>query len=117
VAAGVLVLGRVPPLLARSEPVLDGLLVVGLASIVVGGVLALAQDELKQRTIHLLQIPQRPRRLRVLGDWPFSLFFGRDYTAPSRSKRVSRGVTRTGHLALRNRALVTLPRRTAPSGP
>ena len=48
VAAGVLVLGRVHPLLARSEVVLDGLLLVGVASIVVGGVLALGQDKLKQ---------------------------------------------------------------------
>lgn len=48
VAAGVLVLGRVHPLLARSEVVLDGLLVVGLASIGVGGVLALRRDRLKQ---------------------------------------------------------------------
>lgn len=48
VAAGVLVLGRTHPLLAMNQVVLDGLLVVGLASIVVGGVLALAQDELKQ---------------------------------------------------------------------
>ena len=52
VAAGVLVLGRVHPLLALSEVVLDGLLVVGLASIAVGGVLALAQDELKQILAH-----------------------------------------------------------------
>jgi len=52
VAAGVLVLGRVHPLLARSEILLDGLLVVGLASIVVGGLLALAQDELKQILAH-----------------------------------------------------------------
>jgi multicomponent Na+:H+ antiporter subunit A len=48
VAAGVLVLGRVHPLLARSEAVLTGLLVVGAVSIVVGGVLALGQDVLKQ---------------------------------------------------------------------
>ncbi|CCH88427.1 NADH dehydrogenase (Quinone), Na(+)/H(+) antiporter subunit A [Modestobacter italicus] len=48
VAAGVLVLGRVHPLLARSDVVLTGLLVVGTASIVVGGVLALGQDVLKQ---------------------------------------------------------------------
>ncbi|KUH65499.1 oxidoreductase [Mycolicibacterium novocastrense] len=48
VAAGVLVLGRVHPLLARSDAVLTGLLVVGVASIVVGGVLALGQDVLKQ---------------------------------------------------------------------
>jgi multicomponent Na+:H+ antiporter subunit A len=52
VAAGVLVLGRVHPLLALDQAVLDGLLVVGLASIVVGGVLALAQDELKQILAH-----------------------------------------------------------------
>jgi multicomponent Na+:H+ antiporter subunit A len=52
VAAGVLVLGRVHPLLAKSDLVLDGLLVVGLVSIAVGGVLALAQDELKQILAH-----------------------------------------------------------------
>jgi multicomponent Na+:H+ antiporter subunit A len=52
VAAGVLVLGRVHPLLAESEVILDGLLVVGLASIAVGGSLALAQDELKQILAH-----------------------------------------------------------------
>jgi multicomponent Na+:H+ antiporter subunit A len=52
VAAGVLVLGRVHPLLALNRTVLDGLLLVGLASIVVGGVLALAQDELKQILAH-----------------------------------------------------------------
>lgn len=48
VAAGVLVIGRVHPLLARSEPVLTGLVVVGAVSVVVGGVLALRQDVLKQ---------------------------------------------------------------------
>jgi multicomponent Na+:H+ antiporter subunit A len=52
VAAGVLVLGRVHPLLEKSDLVLDGLLVVGLVSIAVGGVLALAQDELKQILAH-----------------------------------------------------------------
>ena len=52
VAAGVLVLGRVHPLLARSDAVLDGLLVVGFASIAIGGLLALAQDELKQILAH-----------------------------------------------------------------
>jgi multicomponent Na+:H+ antiporter subunit A len=52
VAAGVLVLGRVHPLLSKSDVMLDGLLVVGLVSIVVGGVLALAQDELKQILAH-----------------------------------------------------------------
>jgi multicomponent Na+:H+ antiporter subunit A len=56
VAAGVLVLGRVHPLLALDQTVLDGLLVVGLVSIVIGGVLALAQDELKQSS------PTRPSR-------------------------------------------------------
>ena len=48
VAAGVLVLGRIHPLLALNPRVLDGLVVVGFASIFVGGLLALAQDELKQ---------------------------------------------------------------------
>ncbi|MFI9005741.1 hydrogen gas-evolving membrane-bound hydrogenase subunit E [Actinosynnema sp. NPDC053489] len=48
VAAGVLVIGRVHRLLARSDVVLTGLLVVGAASVVVGGVLALRQDVLKQ---------------------------------------------------------------------
>jgi multicomponent Na+:H+ antiporter subunit A len=52
VAAGVLVLGRVHPLIAKSDAVLDLLLVVGLVSIGVGGVLALAQDELKQILAH-----------------------------------------------------------------
>lgn len=48
VAAGVLVIARVHPLLAMSPAVLDGLLAVGIASIVVGGVLALRRDVLKQ---------------------------------------------------------------------
>jgi len=48
VAAGVLVIGRVHPLLALNPAVLDVLIVVGFVSIVVGGILALAQDELKQ---------------------------------------------------------------------
>ncbi len=52
VAAGVLVLGRVHPLLAQSDLVLDVLLVVGFVSIAVGGVLALVQDELKQILAH-----------------------------------------------------------------
>ncbi len=52
VAAGVLVIGRVHPLLARSQVVLDGLLVVGLASILIGGALALAKDEFKQVLAH-----------------------------------------------------------------
>ncbi|MGN6871652.1 MAG: hydrogen gas-evolving membrane-bound hydrogenase subunit E [Solirubrobacteraceae bacterium] len=52
VAAGVLVLGRVHPLLARSDVVLDGLVVVGFVSIGIGGVLALGQDELKQILAH-----------------------------------------------------------------
>jgi NADH dehydrogenase len=33
------------------------------------------------RTVHLIQIPQRPRQLRVLGDWTFSLLFRRDIVA------------------------------------
>jgi multicomponent Na+:H+ antiporter subunit A len=48
VAAGVLVIGRVHPLLALDPAVLDVLVVIGFASIAVGGLLALAQDELKQ---------------------------------------------------------------------
>jgi multicomponent Na+:H+ antiporter subunit A len=52
VAAGVLVIGRVHPLLARSQAVLDGLLVVGFASILIGGALALAKDEFKQVLAH-----------------------------------------------------------------
>ncbi len=52
VAAGVLVIGRLHPLLALDPLVLDVLLVVGFASIAVGGVIALAQDELKQILAH-----------------------------------------------------------------
>ena len=48
VAAGVFLLGRFYPLLRQSPEVLDGLLVVGLASIAVGGVIALTRDTLKQ---------------------------------------------------------------------
>jgi len=48
VAAGVLLLGRVYPLLQKSEFLLNGLLVVGILSMAVGGVLALTRDVLKQ---------------------------------------------------------------------
>jgi multicomponent Na+:H+ antiporter subunit A len=48
VAAGVLLIGRVYPLLQKSEFLLDALLVVGVASMAVGGVLALTRDVLKQ---------------------------------------------------------------------
>ena len=48
VAAGVLLLGRVYPLLQKSELILNALLAVGLLSIAVGGVLALTRDVLKQ---------------------------------------------------------------------
>src|SRR5215210_983134 len=48
VAAGVLLLGRVYPLLQKSDVLLDALLVVGLLSMAVGGVLALTRDVLKQ---------------------------------------------------------------------
>ncbi len=48
VAAGVFLLGRMHPLLALSSEVLDGLVVVGFASLAVGGVMALAQPELKR---------------------------------------------------------------------
>jgi multicomponent Na+:H+ antiporter subunit A len=48
VAAGVLLIGRVYPLLQRSEVLLDALLVVGMASMAAGGILALTRDVLKQ---------------------------------------------------------------------
>jgi multicomponent Na+:H+ antiporter subunit A len=52
VAAGVLVIGRIHPLLALDPFVLNVLVIVGFVSIAVGGVLALAQDELKQVLAH-----------------------------------------------------------------
>jgi multicomponent Na+:H+ antiporter subunit A len=52
VAAGVLVIGRVHPLLSKSDLVLDGLFAIGVASIVIGGLLALAHDQLKQILAH-----------------------------------------------------------------
>ncbi|HEX2109436.1 MAG TPA: hydrogen gas-evolving membrane-bound hydrogenase subunit E [Rubrobacteraceae bacterium] len=48
VAAGVLLIGRTYPVLQESQVLLDALLVVGLLSIAVGGVLALTRDVLKQ---------------------------------------------------------------------
>lgn len=48
VAAGVFLLGRLYPLLQRSEILLEGLMLVGLLSMAVGGVLALTRDVLKQ---------------------------------------------------------------------
>ena len=48
VAAGVFLLGRLYPLLARNPALLDALLVVGLVSLAVGGLLALSRDSLKQ---------------------------------------------------------------------
>ena len=48
VAAGVFLIGRVYPLLARIDWLLDALVVVGLLSMAVGGVLALTRDVLKQ---------------------------------------------------------------------
>ena len=52
VAAGVFLLSRLHPVLATSGAVLDGLLVVGLLSMAVGGVLALGARELKQVLAH-----------------------------------------------------------------
>lgn len=52
VAAGVLVIGRTYQLMEGSQVVLDGLVVVGFASIVVGGVLALTRDGFKQVLAH-----------------------------------------------------------------
>lgn len=48
VAAGVFLLSRIHPLIALDARLLDGLLVVGFASMAVGGVLALAADGLKR---------------------------------------------------------------------
>jgi len=48
VAAGVLLIGRVYPLVETSGVLLHGLLVVGAVSVVVGGLLALAQDDMKR---------------------------------------------------------------------
>ena len=48
VAAGVFLVGRIYPLVARFDWLLDGLLVVGYTSMVVGGVLALTRVVLKQ---------------------------------------------------------------------
>lgn len=52
VAAGVLVLGRIHPLLDVDGRLLDALWLIGAASIIVGGLLALAHDELKQILAH-----------------------------------------------------------------
>ena len=48
VAAGVFLIGRVYPLLQKSDLLLNTLLVVGLASMAVGGILALTRDVMKQ---------------------------------------------------------------------
>ncbi len=48
VAAGVLLIGRVYPLIEPSRLLLDGLLVVGGASTLVGGLLALTCDDMKR---------------------------------------------------------------------
>jgi multicomponent Na+:H+ antiporter subunit A len=48
VAAGVFLLSRVHPLLASSRLLLDALLLVGLGSMAVGGLLALSADHLKR---------------------------------------------------------------------
>jgi multicomponent Na+:H+ antiporter subunit A len=48
VAAGVLLIGRVYPLIQESEFLLGVLLAAGIASMVVGGILALTRDVLKQ---------------------------------------------------------------------
>jgi multicomponent Na+:H+ antiporter subunit A len=48
VAAGVFLLGRIYPFLETSALLLDGLVIVGFASMFVGGVIALTRDELKQ---------------------------------------------------------------------
>ncbi|MCC6944131.1 MAG: DUF4040 domain-containing protein [Thermomicrobiales bacterium] len=48
VAAGVFLIGRIYPLIALSDLLLDVLTVAGAASILVGGILALSRDNLKQ---------------------------------------------------------------------
>lgn len=48
VAAGVLVIGRVYQMVEVSQVLLDGLLVIGLASIAIGGVISLTRDGFKQ---------------------------------------------------------------------
>jgi multicomponent Na+:H+ antiporter subunit A len=48
VAAGVLLIGRVYPILQKSGFVLDALLVIGVATMAIGGILALTRDVLKQ---------------------------------------------------------------------
>ena len=48
VAAGVLLIGRVYPLLQKSEFLLGALTVIGIGSILVGGLVALTRDVLKQ---------------------------------------------------------------------
>ncbi|HVL25035.1 MAG TPA: hydrogen gas-evolving membrane-bound hydrogenase subunit E [Thermomicrobiales bacterium] len=48
VAAGVFLIGRMYPLISLFDWLLDGLLVIGYASLVVGGVLALTRQVLKQ---------------------------------------------------------------------
>jgi multicomponent Na+:H+ antiporter subunit A len=52
VAAGVFLLSRVHPLLAQTAWLLDALLVVGFASMAIGGLLALGGEELKQVLAH-----------------------------------------------------------------
>ena len=48
VAAGVFLLSRIHPLIALDSTLLDGLIVIGLASMAVGGLLALQADGLKR---------------------------------------------------------------------
>ncbi|CAN5619775.1 proton-conducting transporter membrane subunit [soil metagenome] len=48
VAAGVLLIGRVYPLLQKSEFLLGAMTVIGVSSIIVGGLIALTRDVLKQ---------------------------------------------------------------------
>lgn len=48
VAAGVFLIGRVYPLIQTSQLLLDALIVIGFSSMVVGGVIALSRDVLKQ---------------------------------------------------------------------
>jgi len=48
VAAGVFLVGRIYPLIAPSDALLDAMKIIGACSIVIGGLLALSRDNLKQ---------------------------------------------------------------------
>ena len=65
VAAGVLLIGRVYPLLQKSEFLLGALTVIGAGSILVGGLIALTRDVLKQLLAYSHDLAVRLRGLYV----------------------------------------------------